>query len=210
MVFGSGSSRIFVYNNDHAALEACLPPPRPPLPLYFDANAGFSAYAARFGDALYTTRSSTPGWVYDGSHASCSSSHAPPFVDNDVNALDTLLWAFWDECAVLREDESTAMVAVEAVYMLGATVPLRAMLYVLGRGMVALLLAKEVRACPVVHIRMALVASGGACLSSCIYELCGLYTATLLSSQPRARAPSTFPIEAVRVHTLSLAICVLT
>jgi hypothetical protein len=102
------------------------------------------------------------------------------------------------------------MVAVEAVYgMLGAISPLLAMLYLPGGGgMVALL---QPKCCVLARC----ICSEGACgVRWCVplfrlKELCGLYTVTLLSSQPRARAPSTSPTEMVRVSTLFFAICLL-
>jgi hypothetical protein len=217
MTFGSGSSHIFVYHSDHASdatLEAYYLPYGLLFFFNFDADAGFLAYETQLGDP-----STRQGYLrlgarrlpYIAPYTRC------PFSHNDVYAC--MRWggwalrsrAFWGRVrCTQRGRKYRDGVRRGCVYgMLGANAPLRVVLYVpRGRGMVALLRPKGLRACPVVYFRKALVASGGACLSSCLYELYGLYTATLLSLQPRTCDPSTSPTEAVRVPTLSFAICV--
>ena len=163
----------------------------------FDANAGFFACVPQSGDALLHDEA-VHASVHDGARASrVKPRMRRMFAHNDVCALRAALRALRDECAALREGKSSVFVSVESVYSMDGTVaPLRAVLDVMnevfpagnahlvvdeahatglygpgGRGMVALL-GLEDRVLARLHtFGKALAASGGACLSTCLFEL---------------------------------------
>ena len=133
-ILGSGGSRVVVYNQAHAALEARLALNfRSPAALLF--NSGFNANACFFtcvpqpGDALLYD-DDIHASVHDGARTSRVVQHMRrPFAHNDVSALHAALRALRNECAALKEGKSSVFVAVESVYSMdGAVAPLRAML----------------------------------------------------------------------------------
>ena len=132
-ILGSGGSRLLVYNQAHAALEARLTKTfRAPAALLFnsgfDANAGFFACIPQSGDAILYD-AAIHASVHDGARASrVAPSFRRPFAHNDLRALRAALWMLREECVALKEGQSSVFVAVESVYSMDGTVaPLRAM-----------------------------------------------------------------------------------